>query len=60
MCMKGVFTAKKKDGTVYYRSSITYKRKHISLGSFDTMCQANAAYLEADRLLNQERLSINQ
>ncbi len=60
MCMKGVFTAQKKDGTVYYRSSITYKRKHISLGSFDTMCQANAAYLEADRLLNQERLSINQ
>ena len=26
----GVYTAYKKDGTVYYRSSITHKNKHIS------------------------------
>lgn len=58
--MKGVFTARKKDGTVYYRASITYRRKHISLGSFDTTPDANAAYLEADRLLNHENSGINQ
>ena len=58
--MKGVFTARKKDGTVYYRASITYRRKHISLGSFDAMSDANAAYREADRLLNHDKLNINQ
>lgn len=58
--MKGVYQAAKKNGTVYYRASITYRRKHISLGGFDTMSQANAAYLEADRLLNREPLGINQ
>ena len=58
--MKGVYQAAKKNGTVYYRDSITYRRKHISLGGFDTMSQANAAYLEADRLLNREPLGINQ
>ena len=58
--MKGVFTAQKKDGTVYYRASITYRKKHISLGSFDTMAAANAAYTEADRLLNRDRLTISQ
>ncbi len=58
--MKGTSTATKKDGTVYYRASITFRRKHISLGGFDTVSEANAAYLEADRLLNRERLSINQ
>ncbi len=60
LTMKGVFTAQKKDGTVYYRASITYRKKHISLGSFDTMAAANAAYTEADRLLNRDRLTISQ
>lgn len=58
--MKGIFAAKTKDGTMYYRASITYKRKHISLGGFSTMTDANAAYLEADRLLNRDKLNINQ
>lgn len=43
----GVFSAKKKDGTVYYRSSFTYKCKHISLGSFLTEDMASDAYREA-------------
>ena len=60
MAMKGVFAAKKKDGTVYYRASITYRKKHISLGGFDTMRTANAAYLVATSLLNRDRASINQ
>lgn len=42
--MPGVFTAKKKDGTTYYRASMTYKNKHISLGSFDSSDMANKCY----------------
>lgn len=45
--LPGTFSARKKDGTIYYRSSITYRNKHISLGSFDTQEQAHHAYLEA-------------
>ena len=50
----GVFLATKKDGSTYYRSSITYRKKHISLGSFDTPQKAHAAYLEARSLLCSE------
>ena len=32
---KGVYKTNKKDGSVYYRVSITYKNKHISIGSYD-------------------------
>ena len=48
--LKGVYLARKKDNSIYYRASITYRRKHISLGSFDTEDSANRAYEEADRL----------
>lgn len=47
----GVFIATHKDGSCYYRSSITYKNKHISLGSFETELQASKAYEEALALL---------
>lgn len=50
--INGVFTAKKKNGTLYYRSSITYRLKHISLGSYDTEKKAGAAYEEARTLLD--------
>lgn len=49
--LKGVFQTTKKDGTVYYRSSITYRSKHISLGSFDTAKSCHEAYLEAEKIL---------
>ena len=48
----GVFLAQRKDGTIYYRSSLTYKNKHISLGSFPTEEQAHQSYIEASMLLN--------
>lgn len=51
MSLPGTFKAIKKDGTVYYRSSITYKNKHISLGSFPTEKAAYQAYKEASLLL---------
>ena len=49
--LAGVFETKKKNGQTYYRSSITYKGRHISLGSFETAEAAHCAYLEADRIL---------
>ena len=48
----GVYAARKKDGTIYYRSSITYKNKHISLGSFSEEMLAGSAYKEATDLIN--------
>ena len=42
--LPGVYCATKKDGTVFYRSSITYKNKHISLGSYSTQEEAHQAY----------------
>lgn len=50
----GVYIAQKKDGTIYYRSSLTYKNKHISLGSFPTEDLAHAAYTEAIELINSD------
>jgi hypothetical protein len=57
--VKGVYGATKKDGTQYYRASITYRKKHISLGGFETETMANMAYLEADRLINDKSIIIN-
>lgn len=54
----GVYTAQKKDGSTYYRSSVTYRGKHISLGSYPTEEQASNAYCEADEILRQKRYSI--
>ncbi|MCR5215556.1 MAG: hypothetical protein K6C69_01285 [Lachnospiraceae bacterium] len=53
--LTGAMAARKKDGTIYYRSSITVKNRHISLGSFATEKQAHKAYLEAKRLLEGKR-----
>lgn len=53
---KGVYQAKKKDGSVYYRASVTHHQKHISLGSFSTEQAAADAYCEARDLLNTPSL----
>ena len=47
----GVYVAQKKDGTTYYRSSITFKNKHISLGSYPTEDIASMVYMEASSLI---------
>lgn len=49
--LQGVFKAVKKDGTEYYRASMTYRNKHISLGSFATEEEGNRAYNEAKDLV---------
>ncbi|MCR5793323.1 MAG: hypothetical protein K6G65_09155 [Lachnospiraceae bacterium] len=46
----GVYTITKKDGTISYRSSITYNNKHISLGSYASEDLAHLAYKEASAI----------
>lgn len=57
--LAGVYQAEKKDGTAYYRSSITFSGKHISLGSYHTEERAHSAYQLADRLLHDAALSLS-
>ena len=57
--LPGVYIAKKKDGTIYYRSSITYNNKHISLGGYPTEQEANEAYTCAQTILNDSNITID-
>lgn len=52
--LAGVYIANKKDNSIYYRSSLTYRNKHISLGSYSTECDAHNAYLYALELLDSD------
>lgn len=56
--MTGAYPAKKKDGTVYYRSNITYENKHISLGSFEKETDAHKAYQEASDIFTNPTLHL--
>lgn len=47
----GVYETSLKDGTKSFRASITYKGKHIALGSFSNARSASRAYLEAQSIL---------
>jgi len=42
--LEGVYQATRKNGEIYYRSSLTYRRKHISLGSYHNELLAHLAY----------------
>lgn len=57
--LPGVYITAKKDGTIYYRSSITYHNKHISLGSYPTDKLAHEAYKEAYNLLKDNSYEID-
>lgn len=50
--LAGTFLAKKKNGDIYFRSSVTFKGKHISLGGYAFQQQAHLAYKEALSVLN--------
>ena len=54
----GVYESKKKDGTVYYRASITFQGRHVSLGSFSFPQDAEHAYWEATAILREKKYSI--
>lgn len=51
MLPAGVYQAFRKDKTEYFRASITFSGKHISLGSFASADEAHRAYLTAQHLL---------
>lgn len=53
--LQGVTKAKKKDGTIYYRSSISINARHISLGSFSTEEGAHQAYKEAVAIVREKK-----
>lgn len=50
--MTGVYETTLQDGTLSYRASITYSKKHISLGSFNTATQAARVYKQAYHVLH--------
>lgn len=56
--LPGVYKAVKKNGDIYYRSSITHKNKHISLGSFLSQEEASLAYQSADCILRDTGIKI--
>ena len=55
MSKKGVFVAKKKNGDLYFRSSLTAGGRHISLGSYADENSAAVAYEEGCDLLHDEK-----
>lgn len=57
--LEGVYTAKKVNGSVYYRASTTHLRKHISLGSYETEELAHNAYILARKLLSNSTETIS-
>lgn len=57
--LTGVYTAKRKDGTIYFRASLTYRSKHISLGSYDLERKAHETYLCALDILNDSSIRLD-
>ena len=57
--MKGIYTAKKTNGDTYYRASITYRSKHIALGSSGDMEEAAALYTTGRRILDDTSYEID-
>lgn len=53
----GVYETTKKDGTKSFRVSITYRNKHISLGSYSSYEIAHQVYLEGRLIVEIENIS---
>lgn len=56
----GVYPAVKKNGERYFRASLTYRRKHISLGSYASAKEAHAAYLEGRAILSDPAVTVSR
>ena len=56
--LTGVYTAKRKDGTIYFRASLTYRNKHISLGSHENQKKAHEISLPATALLSDSSIRL--
>lgn len=57
--LPGVSISSRKNGTLYYRSGITFRSKHISLGSFSEEETAFQAYLDATTILKNPSYTID-
>lgn len=55
---RGVFPSVKKNGETYFRASLTYRRKHISLGSFSDAETAHEAYKTGCAILSDKTLTL--
>jgi hypothetical protein len=55
----GIYTTRKKNGQQYYRVSITYKNKHISLGSTDSYATAEKCYALASLIVRNNRYRLH-
>ncbi|MDD6811627.1 MAG: hypothetical protein PUD93_07175 [Lachnospiraceae bacterium] len=58
--LPGVYTAKKKNGALYFRASLTYRGKHISLGSYDDEQKAHSAYMIGNQILQNTSVMISE
>ena len=56
--IKGVQKLVKKDNTFYYKASITYNNKHISLGSYIDEKLAAQAYNEAAEIVFEKKYTL--
>lgn len=57
--LTGVYRAKRKDGSTYFRASLTYRNKHISLGSCSQEEKAHQMYLCALNLLKDPSIRLD-
>ncbi|WP_026510048.1 hypothetical protein [Butyrivibrio sp. LC3010] len=55
----GVYETSLKDGTKSYRASITFKGKHIALGSFSDAQHAGDAYSQAQDILSDSSFTLS-
>ncbi|MCR5452611.1 MAG: hypothetical protein K6F00_08300 [Lachnospiraceae bacterium] len=55
---KGVYKAQKKNGSTYYRVSISHAGKHVSLGSYTRKSEASRAYKEAEKLYEDDSIGL--
>lgn len=55
----GITTAYHTDGSIYYRTSITHNRKHISIGSYSTPEAGSQAYAEARAVLDDPTVTVS-
>ena len=58
--MKGAYFHRKTDGTVCYRSRISYKGKSIALGTFDTEKEAEEAYATANMIYHDKNHTVDE
>lgn len=58
--MKGAYFHRKKDGTVCYRSKISYRGKSISLGTFCAEKEAAEAYRTAELLYSDKNMTVEK